>query len=58
MVKVPIKIRKVIDAYISDISSICPIEKVFLFGSYASGRVSEGSDIDLAIFSKKINFFL
>lgn len=30
-----------------------PIEAAFLFGSYVEGRASEGSDIDLAIFTQE-----
>ena len=41
--------------YIGEINNICPIEKVIIFGSYASGHQSSDSDIDLAIFSKNIN---
>ena len=35
-----------------NLSKEIPIEKIILFGSYASGSVSKNSDIDLIIVSK------
>ena len=32
-----------------------PIEKAYLFGSYAKGNYDENSDVDLAIFSPYFN---
>ena len=37
--------------YISDVRSAMPIDRVFLFGSYAKGTADEHSDIDLCFFS-------
>lgn len=55
MVKISPHIRNALKNYIEEINNICLIEKVILFGSYASGHPSPDSDIDLAIFSKDIN---
>lgn len=55
MANIPDKIKEILKSYISEISNICPIDKVILYGSYASGHHEEESDIDLAIFSKAIN---
>jgi len=41
--------------YISEINLICQIDKAVLFGSYAKGMHNKESDIDIAIFSRKIN---
>ena len=40
--------------YLEEINQICPIDLVILYGSYAKGIPSKESDIDLAVFSKKI----
>jgi predicted nucleotidyltransferase len=40
--------------YISDIKPTIPIDKVYLFGSYAKGTPHEWSDVDLCFFS---NYF-
>lgn len=54
MVNIPESIQKVIEDYISRISSQIPVEKAYLFGSYAKNTFDDGSDIDIAIFS---NYF-
>ena len=55
MAKIPNKIKKSIEEFLSEIRSICNLNKVILYGSYASGRSTQNSDIDLAIFSKDAN---
>lgn len=53
MVEIPDKVKQVIDAYIISLQSHqIPIEKVFLFGSFAKGCSSEFSDIDIALVSE------
>ena len=37
--------------YVSDVRKVMPIDKVFLFGSYAKGTADNQSDIDLCFFS-------
>jgi len=52
MVKVPDRVKLIIDKYISLlIENKIQIEKVMLFGSYAKGTFHEFSDIDLAVVS-------
>jgi|SRR3989338_6459805 len=48
-------IKKSISLYISSIARKFPIKQVVLFGSYAQGKPSEQSDIDLAVFSPKFS---
>jgi hypothetical protein len=40
-----------LESYIADVRQDMPIDKVYLFGSYANGTPSEWSDIDLCFFS-------
>ncbi len=40
--------------YLRRVNEKYPIEKAILFGSYATGRSHEASDIDLAIFSRVV----
>jgi predicted nucleotidyltransferase len=55
MAKVNALVLKKIQEYVSEINSICQVDKAVLFGSYAKGMQKKDSDIDIAIFSKKIN---
>ena len=43
--------KKIIDQYISDVKAVMPINRVFLYGSYANGTAKWDSDIDLCFFS-------
>ena len=45
-----------LNAILSVITKFEKIEKVVLFGSRAKGNYKKGSDIDLALFSKKLSF--
>ncbi|OGW27203.1 MAG: hypothetical protein A2X59_03255 [Nitrospirae bacterium GWC2_42_7] len=49
-----VELRKIKD-YVSEINAICQVDKAVLFGSYARGIHKKDSDIDIAIFSRKIN---
>ena len=52
MVKVPDKIKAIVERYISLLKeNNISIENAYLFGSYAKGRNNEWSDIDIAIVS-------
>jgi len=44
-------INSTIQNYVEDVKNAMPIDKVFLFGSYAKGSANEHSDIDLCFFS-------
>jgi len=50
----------IINNFVKLISDEYPLDKVYLFGSYASGKADDNSDIDLALVSKnfKGNRFL
>jgi len=52
MVKIPDRIRKIIDRYIDALrKNHVPIKHAVLFGSYAQGKYKEWSDIDIALVS-------
>jgi len=38
--------------YISDVMKVMPIDKVYLYGSYAKGTQQEDSDVDVCFFSQ------
>ncbi|GHV02999.1 hypothetical protein FACS189485_04980 [Spirochaetia bacterium] len=40
-------------SYIDDVKKIIPIDKVYLYGSYAKGTPHEWSDVDVCFFSKQ-----
>jgi uncharacterized protein len=46
---------KIVRAYKSLLKDHFPLEKVYLFGSYAKGTNREDSDIDVAIVVKKMD---
>jgi len=43
--------NRIIRNYIADVRSVMPIDKVYLYGSYANGTAQWDSDIDLCFFS-------
>ena len=52
MDKIPNKIKKIIERYISQLrENNISIENAYLFGSYAKGKNRKWSDIDIAIVS-------
>jgi len=52
MAEVPNRIKEIIALYIKRLEeNSIPVRQAILFGSYATGRFSEWSDIDLAIVS-------
>jgi len=42
----------IIQQYISDVKKTIPIDKVYLYGSYAKGTQREDSDVDICFFSE------
>lgn len=46
-----LNVRKLVSEYIKGFPSDIKIEGVFLFGSYATGKIREDSDVDLVIIS-------
>lgn len=52
MARVPDHINEMIQKYLAALNAHhIPIQRVFLFGSYAKGNYTEWSDIDLAVVS-------
>jgi predicted nucleotidyltransferase len=44
-------ITSIVRQYIADVKKAMPIDKVYLYGSYARGTQQEGSDVDICFFS-------
>ena len=44
-------VKQIIEQYISDVRAEMPIDKVYLYGSYANGTAQWDSDVDLCFFS-------
>jgi len=51
MVKDTNKINAILKQYIDDVKNKMPIDKVYLYGSYAKGTQNNNSDIDICFFS-------
>lgn len=51
MVKTKDQIKKIVREYVKEVAKDYRVEKVILFGSYATGKATEQSDIDIAIVS-------
>jgi len=45
-------VKKIINQYIADVKKAMPIDKVYLYGSYAKGTQQENSDVDICFFSE------
>jgi predicted nucleotidyltransferase len=41
----------IVDQYVSDVRAALPIDKVYLYGSYANGTAQWDSDVDICFFS-------
>jgi predicted nucleotidyltransferase len=48
----PEAVRNSIEGYISDVKKAMPIDKVYLYGSYAKGNPAKQSDVDICFFSR------
>ncbi len=55
MAKIQDSLKKSLSLFLEDIQSICSLDRVILFGSFAKGKNTSDSDLDLAIFSKSVN---
>lgn len=49
--EIPVELQSITEQYIRLLKKSMVIEKVYLFGSCASGRLSPDSDIDIAVVS-------
>ena len=45
----------IVQKYINDVKNAMPIDKVFLYGSFANGTQKKDSDVDICFFSKSLN---
>jgi len=45
-------INEIVQQYITDVKKVMPIDKVYLYGSYAKGLPHKDSDVDICFFSK------
>ena len=45
-------IKPIVKQYISDVKNVMPIDKVYLYGSWAKGTQQENSDVDICFFSR------
>ena len=45
-------VNKIVDQYITDVKNAMPIDKVYLYGSFAKGIQQETSDVDICFFSQ------
>ena len=45
-------VNRIVNQYINDVRQKMPIDKVYLYGSYAKGNPHDDSDVDLCFFSK------
>jgi len=43
--------KRIINQYISEVKAVLPIDKVYLYGSYANETAEWDSDVDLCFFS-------
>ena len=43
-------VTSIIQQYIADVKKVLPIDKVYLYGSYAKGTQQENSDVDICFF--------
>lgn len=51
MARSAIEIERIAQSTVAALRTRIPVEKAYLFGSYAEGRPHEDSDIDIAAFS-------
>jgi len=51
MASVPQPIQELINDFLRKVSQQINVDRVILFGSYASGLYTDDSDVDLAVFS-------
>jgi len=44
-------VQRIINQYVSEVSAVIQIDKVYLYGSYVNGTAQWDSDVDLCFFS-------
>ena len=45
-------VKSIVQKYIADVKKAMPIDKVYLYGSYAKGTNRKNSDVDICFFSE------
>lgn len=45
------KVNSIVREYIADVKKVMPIDKAYMYGSYAKGTQKEDSDVDICFFS-------
>jgi predicted nucleotidyltransferase len=45
-------VNRAVKSYVAEVKAAIPIDKAYLFGSYAKGTANEYSDVDVCFFSK------
>lgn len=48
-------VENMVKSYVADVKKIFPIEKAYIYGSYAKGSATEHSDVDICFFSDCFN---
>ena len=48
-------VNTILRQYIHDVARAMPIDKVYLYGSYAKGTQQEDSDVDICFFSESFS---
>ena len=51
-------VNVIVNSYVEDVKNNVPIDRVFLFGSYAKGTQTEQSDVDICFFSHSFECML
>jgi predicted nucleotidyltransferase len=49
------ELSKKVRSFADDVKQVMPVDKAFLFGSYAKGYATELSDVDICFFLKDYN---
>jgi predicted nucleotidyltransferase len=49
------KVKSTVKIYADEVRQVFPVEKVFLYGSYARGTATEHSDVDVCFFLTSID---
>ena len=48
-------VHRIVERYVADVRAALPIDKVYLYGSYAKGTAQWDSDVDLCFFSESFD---
>jgi predicted nucleotidyltransferase len=46
------EVKQIVKKYVSEVKTLFPIDKVYLYGSYANNTAQWDSDVDLCFFSE------